>query len=152
MPKQGTIPRLRGLDYTARRPYFVTFVTRRREPLFSNAETAALARDVILRYRALEWYWLGCYCVMPDHVHLVLTPLEAKRTLSTVVAAIKNQISYRARCAGRGVRWQMGYHDRVVREHERTKAYLEYVIANPVRKGLVSDFRQYPYSGIVDWW
>jgi putative transposase len=89
---------------------------------------------------------------MPDHIHLVLTLLGAKRTLSTVAAAIKNQIAYRAKRMGRVVRWQLGYHDRIVREHECTKVYLEYVIANPVRKGLVSDFRQYPYSGIVDWW
>jgi putative transposase len=151
MPTSGTIPRLRGFDYTACRPYFVTFVTRYRQQLFRDPKIAGLARDVILRYRALGWYRLGCYCVMPDHVHVLVTLLGRRRSLSNVVAAIKNQITYHAKLDCRTVRWQLGYHDRIAREHELCRDYLEYVIANPVRMGLVTDFRQYPFSGIVDW-
>jgi putative transposase len=148
----GTIRRLAGFDYATQRPYFVTLITKQREPVFADPEMAHLARDVVFRYRSLGWYWLGCYCIMPDHVHLLVTLLGSDRTLSTVIGAIKNQTTYLARCAGRVVRWQRGYHDRILREHERSLEYLTYVIANPVRKGLVTDFRQYPFSGIVDWW
>jgi putative transposase len=51
-----------------------------------------------------------------------------------------------------GVRvWQRGYHDRVLRDHDPTERVVAYIVGNPVRAGLVSKARAYPYSWSEGW-
>ena len=48
----------------------------------------------------------------------------------------------------RGARlWQVGYHDRILRNDEATLMVVRYILQNPVRAGLVARFSDYPYSG-----
>ena len=111
-----------------------------------------IARDVIIQYRHRGYYYLPAYCVMPDHVHLLIIPLDPNRHLSRIVATLKNAMTQALRTIGVAIRWQWGYHDHVLRDAERTADFAEYIMMNPVRKGLVSDFRDWPFSGIVDRW
>jgi REP element-mobilizing transposase RayT len=152
MPVNGTSPRLRGFDYRTQRTYFVTFCVRNRQPIFGNPATARIAKNVIIDYRNRGWYWLQAYCVMPDHIHLMVRLRNDARTLSQVVGVIKNQISYRLRRAGFGIGWQMGFHDRVKRLHEDERFMARYIVENPVRAGLVARFDEYEFASIVDDW
>ena len=43
--------------------------------------------------------------------------------------------------------WQTGYFERVLRETDDTRAVVAYILDNPVRRGLVTDPRDYPLSG-----
>ncbi len=88
------------------------------------------------------------YCIMPDHLHLLLK-LKGKygKNLQNWVAAFKR---YTARLAGEefGVRtlWQKNFYEHVVRKDESLEKIAEYIVHNPVRKGLVNDWQKYPYS------
>jgi putative transposase len=46
--------------------------------------------------------------------------------------------------------WQPRYYDRVLRTDEATSAVARYIFENPVRKGMVSDYLQHPYSGSLE--
>jgi putative transposase len=142
--------RLKGFDYTAQRSYFVTFVVRDRRAVFFDAGAAKAVIRAMMFYRARNWYWLYGYCVMPDHVHLVLRPQSNRRDLATIVGQIKRAASHYCRQEGFFFMWQDGFHDRIVREYETSAEMVEYVLLNPVRAGLVSDFAAYPYSGRPD--
>ena len=107
---------------------------------------------MILLYRSREYYYLPAYCVMPDHIHMLIIPISPTRHLSRIIATVKNAISYSLKEHGVHLRWQWGYYDRVLRKAESTVDVAEYILMNPVRKGLVADFRDWPYSGIVDRW
>lgn len=146
-----TPPRLKGFDYGAARTYFVTFCVQNRQPLFRTEKAAKNARLAILDLRAKEWYWLNAYCVMPDHLHLIIKK-RPERSLQVVVATLKRSILFRCRQHGIRVVWQSGFHDRIVRDYERSQSFVTYVLMNPVRAGLVDDFRDYKYSGWVDPW
>ena len=148
----GTSPRLRTASYTAKRTYFVTFCVLGRAPVFGDPGCASAASDVILRYRKRGYYFLPAYCVMPDHVHLLILPTAPGRHLSRIVATIKNAIAYDLRGMHVGVRWQWGYYDRLLRTSDSTRQIAKYVVMNPVRKGLVTDFRDWRYGGIIDKW
>ena len=81
-------------------------------------------------------YDLYAWCVMPNHVHVVLRPLT--RELSQVVQSWK---TYSGRCAnemlGRcGTFWQREYFDRVIRDDNDLERTIEYVLSNPVKAGL----------------
>jgi len=56
------------------RTFFVTTVTWQRTPLFRNPQTAELMMDVLTNYREQKKYDLHEFVIMPDHLHLLITP------------------------------------------------------------------------------
>jgi putative transposase len=81
--------------------------------------------------------------VMPDHFHLLLTPLT---TLERAMQLIKGDFSYRAR-KELGFTHEIGqpsYYDRRVRDVEEFLAFRDYIRRNSVTRGLVSDQRNAP--------
>jgi REP element-mobilizing transposase RayT len=89
--------------------------------------------------------WSYAYVVMPDHLHW-LFQLRGHFTLSKLLNGVK---SYSAnelnRHRGReGTRvWQRGFHDHALRTEESIRNVARYVIANPIRAGLVTDIKSY---------
>lgn len=82
------------------------------------------------RYRLLAW------CVMPNHVHVVVQPVEGHE-LSTIIHSWK---SYTANQANRlldrqGEFWQAEYYDRLIRDEEELLRVIEYVWNNPEKAG-----------------
>jgi len=104
----------------------------------------------VMFYRRKDWYHLYAYCVMPDHVHLVLGLQKGSPGLSNVVGNIKRAARHFCKRVNRDVVWQDGFHDRILRENETSGEMVKYVLLNPVRAHLVSDFSEYPYSGRPD--
>jgi putative transposase len=56
------------------RTFFVTTVTWKRTPIFRAEERARLLIEVVLHYRDQGKFLLHDFVVMPDHLHLLLTP------------------------------------------------------------------------------
>src|SRR5438874_4456254 len=56
------------------RTFFITTVTWQRTPLFRNPQKAELMMDVLAHYREQKKYVLHEFVIMPDHLHLLLTP------------------------------------------------------------------------------
>lgn len=85
-----------------------------------------------------------CYVVMPDHVHWLLQ-LQEGANLSGVVQKAKSLATRRARqqFAIEGPLWQRGFHDHALRREEDLRAVARYVVANPVRAGLVDRLGAY---------
>lgn len=133
-------------DYT---PHFITFCTKFRRIL------PDWARDIVLGcciYDHEKRYRLRVAVVMPDHVHLILTPLtdEIRRTIISLVdimKAIKGASAHKInrRVGNHGAIWQEESFDRIVRSSESLDAKIAYILENPVRKALVQDWRQYPW-------
>jgi REP element-mobilizing transposase RayT len=90
--------------------------------------------------------------VMPDHVHLIFTPLinyEAMEvcSLAQIMDAIKGASAHKINKALRrkGRVWQPESFDHVLRSSENLDAKIEYVLENPVRRGLASIWTSYPW-------
>ena len=86
------------------------------------------------------------WVLMPDHLHWVFE-LGDKKDLSTVMrlfkgrsAKIANEILRR-----QGPIWQRMYFDHAIRGYEDIKEITRYMVANPVRSGLVENIGDYPY-------
>ncbi len=130
--------------------YFVTFCVWDRQPVFAQPSQAKLLRETLLDYRERGWFWILAYCIMPDHVHLLLKLRTSDRHLSTVVTALKVESVKRLRRSGVSVRWQYGYHDRILRYGESELAFAQYITLNPVRAGIVEEGEVYEFAAIVD--
>ncbi len=83
--------------------------------------------------------------VMPDHLHFVAalnagTLLELMHSLKGYTGKRLNSMLGR-----KGTFWQDQYHDHAVRKDEVLSEVVLYVLHNPVRAGLVTDFHEYPF-------
>ena len=86
---------------------------------------------------------------MPDHVHLILTPLIDRAEapvipLPELMRAIKSSSAHfiNRQSAVHSTIWQEESFDRVLRRSEKLDEKIAYVLGNPVRKGLVADWRE----------
>jgi putative transposase len=106
---------------------------------------AGLFINVLFHYREQREYLLHEFVVMPDHFHLLITPLE---TLERTMQLIKGGFSYRARkeLAFAHEIWQPSYYDRRVRDVDEYFSFREYIRHNSVKRGLARSPEQYAYS------
>lgn len=83
---------------------------------------------------------------MPDRFHGLLR-LGEKVQLSKVIAELKGTTAYKinAELGRKGKLWQTSFYDHALREEENRKNIARYIVANPLRKGLVKDIKKYPY-------
>ncbi len=93
------------------------------------------------------------YCFMPDHLHLELVGLDEDSDLIEMMKGFKGEATALARAFGIGNLWEKSYYDHILRACDPAEAVAWYIFANPVRKGLVKDARNWPYSGswMFDW-
>ncbi|MDZ7787770.1 MAG: transposase [Halofilum sp. (in: g-proteobacteria)] len=120
--------------------YLLTTVCTRRQPLFENRHNAETLIDELRHLQAhgyIEWL---AWVLMPDHLH-ALGSLTGTLPLSGLMQRLKGRSS---RALGGSV-WQPGFHDHALRAEEDRAAIARYMVANPVRAGLVSSLRDYPY-------
>jgi len=90
---------------------------------------------------------------MPDHLHLLLSPPGNDLSISQFIGGFKSKSTRIAWGYGiRGKLWQGRFYDHILRKKEKMKVVGEYILNNPVRKGIVDDWRKYQYCGIIDYW
>ncbi|MDZ7661969.1 REP-associated tyrosine transposase [Thiohalophilus sp.] len=125
------------------RIYLITTVTEQRQPIFQNFLLGRLVVQA-LKDNQSNTTTLA-YVVMPDHLHWVMQ-LGDRHDLSTVVSSIKsNSARWINRHLNRSGRlWQKGYHDHALRREDDLRQVARYVIANPLRAGLVRQIGDYP--------
>ena len=95
------------------------------------------AMAAALRFREGKHYRLLAWCIMPNHVHVVVR-LFPGQELAKVVKAWKN---FSAKAANqtlgrKGQFWQREYYDRLIRNGDELNRAIKYVIENPAKAGL----------------
>ncbi len=105
-----------------------------------------------------QQYQLLALCIMPNHVHLLITPLalepllhhgqaapypvtDALRLLKGRTAHSCNQVLARS-----GAFWQHESYDHYVRDEDELARIIAYILNNPVKAGLVSGWKDWPYT------
>ncbi len=144
-------PRLRGFEYTGRHSYFLTFCTDKRAELLRDRDVAMMVLACIRRSSDRYGFAVIAYCLMPDHVHLLVVGTSPGADLRRFVKTAKQSSgqTYAARTKQR--LWQESYYDHVVRPEEDLSAIARYIIDNPVRAGIVESPLDYPFVGSDMW-
>ena len=139
-------PRLKDFDYAGQYAYSLTFVTRRRGPLFRDSGLVEVVEEALLRASEQQAFTLHAFCFMPDHAHVLVSGEDESR-LPAFFRLFKQLSGYRAKqLVGQSI-WQISYYDHVVRRDEDLREIMRYIWNNPVRAGLASEPADYPYSG-----
>jgi len=110
-----------------------------------NPEIAAMTVEAI-HFRDRKQYGLPSYVVMPNHVHLLITPLIE---ISKVMQSLKR---FTAREGNRILNligqpfWQEESYDRLVRDETELQRITRYIEMNPVHAGLAAIPEEFPWS------
>jgi REP element-mobilizing transposase RayT len=139
--------RIRGYDYTGVQQYFLTICTHDRVQHFTNGVVVDLVVRHFLQTAAEYSMAILVYCVMPDHVHLLIEGMSDESDLLAFTSKAKQRTAWEFKSRFNQRLWQKGYWEHVVRDSERTEGIIEYIVNNPLRKNLVENPRDYPYWG-----
>jgi len=135
----------RGRYSCSRHIYFITTVCAGRNRLFLDTDNARLVSKLCHDKRIWTGSKLLAWVLMPDHWHGIIE-LGENMTLSMTMQAFKSCSSkaLNAQINSSGKIWQSGFYDRCLLEAHLLPA-ARYLVANPLRAGLVKDIGQYPY-------
>jgi len=128
------------------RSYLLTASTDGRESVFTDFEAGCIVARSLSHLDRIGHSKTVAWVLMPDHLHWLVEPAGG----STPAGLMKSLKGYSARrindLLGRSGRiWQPGFHDHAVREEEDLRVLTRYVVANPVRAGIVDDIGSYPF-------
>ncbi len=127
--------------------YFVTFSTWQRRRLFVVESYARLFLRTLYSYERQGRFRLHAFVLMPEHVHLLLTP-ATDITLERAMQFIKGGYSHAAgiELGRKGEVWLRGFTDHRIRDAGDFADHRIYIHQNPVERRLVESASQYRYS------
>ena len=138
--------------------YFVTTNTWQRRALFRAEVAAEILEEMLVQYRSRGDFLLHSYVIMPDHLHIILTP-GITSSLEKVVQLIKGGS---ARAIGKQLAmkfpvWQPGFTEHEMRNEADFRQHVSYIDGNPVKAKLVSAVSEYRFSSasgksVMDAW
>ena len=137
--------------YEGGKAYFITCNTKDGRKVFLSKEIVDTNLKVLKETGEKNGFEVIIYCFMPDHLHILTVGNESISNLITFIKRYK-QISGFAYKKETGLNlWQKSYYDHILRKEESISEIARYIIENPVRKGIVNNVRDYPFSGsLVD--
>ncbi len=143
--------RLVNYDYSKDRPVHVTICTDNKGRLFDSEGNAKIVINELLKTAKDLRFRILCYCLMPDHLHVIVSPGGSTLPLSKFLNIFKGRTTgvFKDKENLRKI-WQRSAFDHVIRTEESLKAVIEYIMNNPVRKGIVEKADDYPYSEWFD--
>ena len=142
--------------------HFVTFSCYRRRPLLATPRARNCFVKILDRVRCKRNFLLLGFVVMPEHVHLLVS--EPARNLSVALQVLKQQVSRTLRKTRQRPHegqlrlkfaepqreekhfWQRRFYDFNVWSEKKFREKLAYMHANPVKRGLVSHPKHWPWS------
>ena len=121
------------------------------EKYLSNPNVADIVTESLL-YRDGKVYDLESFSIMPTHGHVVFAPLKEAEdryhSLSKIMHSFKLHTALEAnKILGRtGAFWQHESYDHYVRDEGELERIIKYVVYNPVKAGLVDDWKKWKWT------
>ena len=114
----------------------------------SDFHIATIVKESI-HCRDRKQFDLHAYCIMPNHVHLLITNTQNDvpfyRVLGSLKANSAKAINERLNRAGQPF-WASESYDHAVRNGKSFERILNYILNNPVEAGLVNNWKNWPHS------
>ncbi|MCA9506901.1 MAG: transposase [Myxococcales bacterium] len=87
------------------------------------------------------------YCFMPDHLHVILQGKNEHADTYKAFIQFKQKTGFFLRHSP--YKWQKDFYDHVIRCQKQLDILLRYIAENPIRKGLVTHWNDYPFTGSI---
>lgn len=128
--------------------YSITCNTYSRRPIFKSKKAASFLMNILGYYKVVLNFRLYCYCIMPEHIHLMIQPNLVKYNISQVMKHIKGSFArnYNNLIRKNGHVWQDRFFDTALRTNEDVITRINYILQNPVRANIIETAEDYPFS------
>lgn len=110
----------------------------------TNPQIADVVEEAI-HYRNMKVYDLIAFCLMPNHVHLIFTPLEKENGnyhgLTEILHSLKRHTGRKSNLILKqsGAFWQDESYDHIIRDEAELERTIKYILYNPVKANLVKE-------------
>ena len=137
---------LKGRYSETGREYLITTSTQQRKPVFRNLYATRLLIMEMQRLKTEKNVTWLTWVIMPDHLHGLIS-LGDGQSLSEIMNTLKGRSAHSINklLNQQGPFWQNGFHDHALRNEEDRLAISRYIVANPLRAGLVKKLGDYPH-------
>jgi putative transposase len=129
---------------------FFTLCLSDRQAAFLHETVVFAVREILAESASRFACVVLAYCFMPDHAHVLLGGLDAYADLWRAIVDWKQRSGFWLAQHAPGTTWQKGFYDRILRTQADRLACVRYIVANPVRAGLVDSWEDYPFLGGLD--
>ncbi|MBM3751890.1 MAG: transposase [Acidimicrobiia bacterium] len=141
--------RLPGFPYTGGYRYFLTMCCRNRQSAFVDAVFVSRVACEIPRTAHQHQFAVLAYTFMPNHLHILVEGADEDARLQRFTSLFRRRATLAAERTFPNGLWQKGYYERVLRRDEDSAQVIGYILANPVRAGIVDDPLAYLFSWSV---
>jgi len=119
--------------------YFLTFCVAKRHSVLANDRAFAAFKNAVSKLK--DWPLIAGL-LMPDHIHVLVAPVNRDAVVGNFAGALKRWIRQELKAEWQ---WQPGSFDRLLRSEESAFEKWLYIRENPVRAGLVQDWKEWPF-------
>jgi len=119
--------RLPSSRYTGKQIYFVTLCGEDRRPIFTNESLGHWLVTELLKSAAEQSFAVHAYCVMPDHVHLLIEGIIETCDVVRFISSFKQQTGFYCKKKTSHGLWQSSYYDYILRKPVATDAVAWYI-------------------------
>jgi len=142
--RKGTAALRKGRFSAPNQIYHISTATIERLPVFESLQFGRILVQAMKREDDAGHTLTLAFVIMPDHLHWLFM-LIGSRSMEICVNTVKSYSTRRINQANqcKGPLWQKGFFDRAVRSDEDLVTVARYIVANPLRGGLVKTIRQY---------
>ncbi len=123
-------------------------------------ESANIAQIVASEMQSMDGdrYWLMAYCIMPNHVHLLIESLvmeqsqhqgkSARYPITEILRLLKGRTARACNLElhRNGSFWQHESYDHYVRDEAELERIIHYILNNPVKAGLVKEWKEWSFT------
>ncbi len=135
----------------SRHVHYVTFTCYHRRPKLLSRKAKEVFEQTLERVRRWYDFYISAYVVMPEHVHLLVSEPE-RGELSVALQMLKQIVSRKLKRSGTlEPFWQQRYYDFNVWSKRKFQEKRWYIHRNPVRRGLVQNPEDWPWSSYRHW-
>lgn len=127
--------RLAGFSYRGKYRYFVTVCTYQRQAFLQTGEAAAWLTDQIQQVFEPMQFAVIAFCVMPDHVHLLLEGLTDDADFRRAMRLWKLRTGFAWKQRTECRLWQESFYDYVLRRFDSVPGIAKYIVDNPISSG-----------------
>ncbi len=140
--------------------YFFTVVAAQRQAILTDPALRSALHEAVVKVRAARPFRIDAWVLLPDHLHTIWTLPADDADFSTRWRLIKSQVTQA--CGASYVRpdlqteqrlqkqcgtiWQHRYWEHLLRDEVDVSQHLDYVHWNPVKHGLVTSVKDWPWS------
>ena len=128
-------------------PCLISICAKDKKDCLTHKSFTDLCIDLLVGLSKKNDIMLLTYCFMPNHIHLVIS-VQGNKSIVDSIRKFKSISTIKSRQFGfEGGIYQNRLNDHFIKKEERLNEAIMYVLSNPVRKGLVDNWEDFPYSG-----